>query len=85
MTALDLKGIHILVAKVGGTVSALSGTCTHENADLGIGFVIEDRVVCPLHLSQFDLKTGEVLNPPAVEPLRCFNVKIQDETIFVEV
>lgn len=85
MTALDLKGIHILVAKVGGTVSALSGTCTHENADLGLGFVIEDRVVCPLHLSQFDLKTGEVLNPPAVESLRCFNVKIQDETIFVEV
>lgn len=85
MVALDLNGTHLLLAKTGGSVSALSGTCTHEDADLGLGFVIEDRVVCPLHLSQFDLKTGEVLNPPAVEPLKRFNVKIEDGTIFVEV
>ena len=85
MTALDLRGTHLLLAKIGGNVSALSGTCTHEDADLGLGFVIEDRIVCPLHLSQFDLKTGEVLNPPAVEPLKRFNVKIEDGTIFVEV
>ena len=82
---MDVKGTHLLLAKMGGSVSALSGTCTHEDADLGLGFVIEDRVVCPLHLSQFDLKTGEVLNPPAVEPLKRFNVKIEDGTIFVEI
>ncbi len=85
ITTLDVKGTHLLLAKMGGSVSALSGTCTHEDADLGLGFVIEDRVVCPLHLSQFDLKTGEVLNPPAVEPLKRFNVKIEDGTIFVEI
>jgi 3-phenylpropionate/trans-cinnamate dioxygenase ferredoxin component len=85
ISVLDVKGVHVLLARVGGAVSALSGTCTHEDADLGIGFVIEDRVVCPLHLSQFDLRTGEVLNPPATAPLRCFNVKIEGGTIFVEV
>jgi len=42
-------------------------------------------VVCPLHLSQFNLKTGEVMNPPASVPLRRFNIKIEDDTIFVEV
>jgi nitrite reductase/ring-hydroxylating ferredoxin subunit len=36
-------------------------------------------------LSQFDLRTGEVYNPPAVLPLRVFNVKIEDDVIFVEV
>jgi 3-phenylpropionate/trans-cinnamate dioxygenase ferredoxin subunit len=85
MTTLDLRGVHILLAKVGGKVSALSGTCTHEDADLGLGFVIEDRVVCPLHLSQFDLRTGQILNPPATAPLRSFNIKIEGGTIFVEV
>lgn len=85
MTTVDLAGSHILLAKLGGEVSAVSGTCTHQEADLGIGFIIEDRVVCPLHLSQFNLKTGEVMNPPASVPLRRFNIKIEDGTIFVEV
>jgi 3-phenylpropionate/trans-cinnamate dioxygenase ferredoxin subunit len=85
MGAVDLKGTHILVAKIGGEISAVSGLCTHEETDLGLGFVIEDRVVCPLHLSQFDLRTGQVMNPPAEAPLKRFNVKIEGDTIFVEV
>jgi len=68
-----------------GKVYAVSGTCTHEEADLGLGFVLEGRVVCPLHLSQFDLKDGSVQNPPATIPLKTFNVKIDGGTIFVEV
>jgi len=85
MSAVDLKGVHILLSKIGGEVYAVSGVCTHEETDLARGFVLEDRVVCPLHLSQFDLKTGQVLNPPAEIPLQRFNVKIEGETIFVEV
>jgi nitrite reductase/ring-hydroxylating ferredoxin subunit len=85
MSTVDLKGSHVLLAKIGGEVSAVSGTCTHEETDLGTGFILEDRVVCPLHLSQFDLKTGEVMNPPAEVPLQRFNVKIRDDVIFVEV
>ena len=85
MAAVDVSGVHILLARIGGEVHAVSGTCTHEEADLGLGFLLEDRVTCPLHLSSFDLRTGEVLNPPASEPLKTFNVKIQDGSILVEV
>jgi 3-phenylpropionate/trans-cinnamate dioxygenase ferredoxin subunit len=85
MVAVDLQGRHLLLARIAGQVLAVSGTCTHEESDLGLGFLIEDRVVCALHLSQFDLRTGQVLNPPATLPLQNFNVKIQDGTIFVEV
>lgn len=85
MAAADVNGSHILLSKIGGEVSAVSGTCTHEETDLGLGFMLEDRVVCPLHLSQFELKTGQVMNPPATEPLKRFNVQIRGDTIFVEV
>jgi nitrite reductase/ring-hydroxylating ferredoxin subunit len=47
--------------------------------------MIEERVICQLHLSQFDLRTGEVSNPPATEPLRRYNVKIEEGGIFVEI
>jgi nitrite reductase/ring-hydroxylating ferredoxin subunit len=85
MAPVDVGGVHLLLARIGGQVSAVSGTCTHEETDLAHGFMVEDRVVCPLHLSQFSLRTGEVQNPPATVPLRPFNVKIEGETIFVEV
>ena len=85
LATAEVNGTHILLSKIGGEVYAVSGTCTHEESDLGIGFLVEDRVVCALHLSQFDLKTGEVLNPPATVPLKRFNVKIDAGTILVEV
>jgi naphthalene 1,2-dioxygenase system ferredoxin subunit len=85
MSTVDAKGVHVLLARVDGEVYAVSGTCTHQEADLGLGFLIEDRVVCPLHLSQFGLKDGAVQNSPATTPLRTFNVKIEGGTIFVEI
>jgi 3-phenylpropionate/trans-cinnamate dioxygenase ferredoxin component len=85
IATVDLAGNHILLSKIGGDVYAVSGTCTHEETDLGLGFVIEDRIVCPLHLSQFELKTGQVVNPPATESLKRFNVKVTAEMIFIEV
>jgi nitrite reductase/ring-hydroxylating ferredoxin subunit len=85
ISAVDLNGNHILLSKIGGEVYAVSGVCTHEATDLSRGFVLEERVVCPLHLSQFDLRTGEVMNPPAEVPLQRFNVKIEGDAIFVEV
>lgn len=85
MKVVEVDGVYVLLARIGGEVYAVSGTCTHEEADLSNGFLLEDRVVCPLHLSQFDLKTGRVENPPATQPLRVFNVKIEEGTVFVEV
>ncbi len=85
MTAVDVEDKHVLLANIDGEVYAVSGYCTHEETDLVNGFMIEDRVVCPLHLSEFDLKSGAVQNPPATAPLVKFNVKIEDETVFIEV
>jgi nitrite reductase/ring-hydroxylating ferredoxin subunit len=85
ISAVDLKDKHILLSRIGGEFYAVSGTCTHQDTDLGRGFVLEDRVVCPLHLSQFDLRTGQVMSPPAEVSLQPFKVKIEGDTIFVEV
>lgn len=81
----DVEGKHIIIVKIDNELHALSGFCTHEEADLANGFLIEDRIVCPLHLSQFDCRTGEVLNPPATLPLQKFKVKIEGDSVFLEV
>lgn len=85
MAGVDLEGRQILLSNLDGEVYAVDGVCTHEESLLSKGFMIEERVVCQLHLSQFDLRTGDVYNPPAVEPLRRYNVKIEEGSIFVEI
>ncbi len=85
IVGVELEGKKIVLSNFDGEVYAVSGICTHEYYELALGFLIEERVVCALHLSQFDLRTGEVFNPPAVEPLQRFNVKIEGESVFVEV
>jgi nitrite reductase/ring-hydroxylating ferredoxin subunit len=75
----------ILVANVGGKFYAVSNICTHEYAELVNGFLTEDTITCPLHLSRFKLETGAVLNPPATQPLKTYRVVIQENRVYVEV
>jgi 3-phenylpropionate/trans-cinnamate dioxygenase ferredoxin component len=85
MAGVELEGRQILLSNLGGDVYAVDGVCTHEESLLSRGFMLEERVVCQLHLSQFDLRTGEVYNPPATQPLGRYNVKIEEGSIFVDI
>lgn len=84
MKGIDLDGRRVLVVNVEGVVRAWDGTCTHEEADLSTGFMLGERVTCPLHLSQFDLTTGEVVNPPATIGLKNYKVIVENGEILVE-
>lgn len=62
---------------------ALDDTCTHQDASLADGWVEDCWVECPLHASKFDLRTGEVDEPPAKRPVRTHAVEVVDGEIFV--
>ncbi len=78
-------GRRVMVVNLDGEIHAWDGTCTHEEADLSTGFLLGDRVTCPLHLSQFDLHTGDAVNPPATVPLKKYNVKVENDQVYVEI
>jgi 3-phenylpropionate/trans-cinnamate dioxygenase ferredoxin component len=75
----------ILIAKVQDKIYATDGICTHEYADLSTGFLNEQEktVTCPLHLSVFRLDNGIPQNPPAQLPLKTYNVKIEDNEVYI--
>lgn len=81
--SVDLEGRELMLIKKDGKVYALDRICTHERADLSTGFLGENYVTCPLHLSQFELETGKALNPPAEKPLISYKVKIEEKAIYV--
>ena len=85
MIDFDYKEKKILIANFNGQFYATDRICTHAEADLSTGILSEDGVTCPLHLSTFDLKTGVPQNLPAEIPLKTYNVKIEQNEIYVEV
>ena len=85
MIDFDYEEKKILIANLNGQIYATDRICTHAEADLSTGILGEEGVTCPLHLSTFDLKTGVPQNLPAEIPLKTYNVKIEQNEIYVEV
>ena len=76
---------QVLVVNTGGQITAVQGICSHEYFELDKGFLTAGPLTCALHLSRFDLATGEPLDPPAELPLAVYDVVIEDGRILIEV
>ena len=68
-----------------GELTALQGICSHEYFELDKGFLTAGTLTCALHLSRFDLETGEPLDPPAEAPLAVYPVVVENGRILIEV
>jgi len=83
---IELGGEQIGLFKLeDGTFAAVSVWCSHQQMSLMTGFVDEDQIMCPIHGALFDLRTGEHLSPPAVRPIKTYEVKVEDDTLYVNI
>ncbi len=64
---------------------AIDDTCTHEDCSLSEGELSHHLVECPCHGSRFDVRTGEVLNLPAVIPVGTYRVAVTGDQVLVDV
>ena len=87
---------QVVVVHANGVIRAFQGICTHEYFELDKGFLTgggsptpdgreSGTLTCALHLSRFDLGTGEALDPPAELPLAVYDVVVEDGRILIEV
>ena len=77
---VQVGGDELAVVNVNGTFFAINNECTHRGGFLGEGEINTDwsdwAIECPLHGSVFDIRTGDVLNPPAPTPVRTYPVEV---------
>lgn len=76
---------QVLVVHTNGELYATQGICSHEYFELDKGFLTAGTLTCALHLSRFDLDSGEPLDPPAELPLAVYSVVVEDGRILIEV
>jgi nitrite reductase/ring-hydroxylating ferredoxin subunit len=57
-----------------------------ETGDLALAvFNIEDDVVeCNFHNGQFNIKTGEVVAPPCMIPVKTYKTFVENGRVFIE-
>ena len=86
ITAIDVRGTRIAVANVGGTYYAFDDECTHEQCSLAeYGELAGTTLTCTCHGSEFDVRTGKVLAPPATVPVKVYPVRIAGDALQIEV
>ena len=87
---------QVVVVHANGVIRAFQGICTHEYFELDKGFLTgggsplpdgrpAGTLTCALHLSRFDLATGDALDPPAELPLATYPVVIENGRVLIEV
>jgi len=80
---LDIDGVLVAVFSVGGGFFALEDVCTHDGGELTGGRFEGEVIECPRHGAQFNVKTGEVLAPPAYEPVPTLPVRVHEGIVQV--
>jgi cytochrome P450/nitrite reductase/ring-hydroxylating ferredoxin subunit len=80
---VEAGGRAVCVGRIGGAWIAFDDTCTHEECSLAEGELDGAVVVCPCHGSEFDVRTGDVLTPPALDPLPIYEVREDGGTLLV--
>src|SRR5206468_9956801 len=83
-TGVEVEGNRIAVFNVGGTFYGIDDTCPHAGGPLSEGQVKDCKVTCPWHEADFDLKTGDVLAPPAFEGVKSYRVVVEGNDVKVE-
>lgn len=83
MAGVDVQGQPVLLLRHGAEVTALSGTCPHAGGKLAEGALHDGRIICPWHKATFCARTGDLLEPPAVDALPRYAVRVQDGRVLV--
>lgn len=78
MLMVQVDATDILLVNLEGTIRAYQGICSHEYFELDKGFLTGDSLTCALHLSRFDLESGEALDPPAELPLAMYPATVAE-------
>lgn len=80
---VDVDGTDIALFKIQGSFYAIEDICSHDGAEIASGLLDGDEIICPRHGARFCIKTGVVKSPPAYEGIKCFPVRINNNTVQV--
>jgi nitrite reductase/ring-hydroxylating ferredoxin subunit len=85
-TALRVEsgGLALAVFNLDGEFYVTDDACTHGPGLLSEGFIEGEVVECNFHNGQFNIKTGEVVAPPCMVPIKTYKTVVEDGRVVIE-
>jgi nitrite reductase/ring-hydroxylating ferredoxin subunit len=84
MMAVEVNNERICLANVNGKYYAIGNVCTHMGGPLAEGKLEDYIVQCPWHGSRFDIRSGKVVRPPAMQPEPTYEVKVESNDVLIK-
>jgi len=85
MKQVKVGDTDVLLARVRGQYFATGAMCTHYGAPLVEGALSGTRVICPWHHACFNVTTGDLEEPCALDALPHYDVRRRGDDILVTV
>jgi len=82
---VEAHGLTLAVFNVDGKHYVTDDRCTHGPGSLSEGYIEGDVVECNFHNGQFDIKTGEVVSPPCMIPVKTYPTTVEGGAVFIDV
>jgi nitrite reductase/ring-hydroxylating ferredoxin subunit len=77
--------LTLAVFNVEGEFFVTDDACTHGPGCLSEGYIEGDVVECNFHNGQFNIKTGEVVAPPCMIPVRTYRTLVEGGKVCIEI
>ena len=86
-TALKVETgeLALAVFNVAGEFFVTDDMCTHGPGSLSEGYIEGDVVECNFHNGQFNIKTGAVVGPPCMVPVKTYKTLVENGRVLIEV
>lgn len=82
---VETAGLTLAIFNLNGVFYVTDDACTHGPGSLSEGAILGDVVECDFHNGSFNIKTGHVVDPPCIVPLKTYPAKVEGEEVFIEI
>ncbi|MGH6671494.1 MAG: non-heme iron oxygenase ferredoxin subunit [Xanthobacteraceae bacterium] len=82
---VETEGLALAVFNVDGEFFVTDDQCTHGPGLLSEGYLEDDVIECNFHNGQFNVRTGEVVAPPCMVPVKTYPATVVDGKVTIEI
>jgi nitrite reductase/ring-hydroxylating ferredoxin subunit len=81
---VEAAGLELAVYNVDNAFFVTDDHCTHGPGLLSDGYLDGHVIECDFHNGAFDIRTGEVVSPPCIVPLKTYRCFVENGRVLIE-